>query len=72
MSREYEHAAASLRQLMTAYEVSASELSARTGIDVATIRAVVSGRQKNISTRNMVLFARFFEKKLDELIDSFA
>lgn len=72
MSREYEHAAATLRQLMTAAEVSASELSARTGIDAATIRAVVSGRQKKISTRNMVLFARFFEKKLDELIDSFA
>ena len=72
MSRRYDHADITLRALMEEAGVSAEVLSRRTGISAATIRAILGGRQKSVSTRNMILFARYFGKNLVELVESFA
>ena len=49
--------------------VESSQLSKQTGIDAGTIRHILSGRQRTISTRNMVALARFFGISLRELMD---
>ena len=60
--REYEKAAMELGCWMR-------QLSRQTGIDAGTIRHILSGRQRAISTRNMVALARFFGISLRELMD---
>ena len=56
---------------MREYEKAAMELGCwmQTGIDAGTIRHILSGRQRAISTRNMVALARFFGISLRELMD---
>lgn len=68
--RQYEHAAEKLSHWMEQKKVSVSELSEKLEIDAGVLRAILSGRQKNISTRNMVALARYFDKSLQELIDA--
>ena len=63
--RQYEKAAMELGCWMRERAVE----SKQTGIDAGTIRHILSGRQRAISTRNMVALARFFGVSLRELMD---
>lgn len=63
--RQYEKAAMELGCWMRERAVGSSQLS----IDAGTIRHILSGRQRAISTRNMVALARFFGISLRELMD---
>lgn len=67
--RQYEKAAMELGCWMRERAVVSSQLSRQTGIDAGTIRHILSGRQRAISTRNMVALARFFGISLRELMD---
>ena len=64
--RQYEKAAEKLGCWMRERAVESSQLSKQTA---GTIRHVLSGRQRAISTRNMVALARFFGISLRELMD---
>ena len=67
--RQDEKAAEKLGCWMRERTVGSSQLSRQTGIDAGTIRHILSGRQRAISTRNMVALARFFGVSLRELMD---
>ena len=67
--RQYENAAVRLGCWMRERAVEPSQLSKQTGIDAGTLRHILSGRQRAISTRNMVALARFFGVSLRELMD---
>lgn len=67
--RQYEHAAELLTQWMKEKNVTPVELSGQLQIDAGILRAILSGKQKNISTRNMLSLARYFGKSLQEMID---
>ncbi len=67
--REYEKAAEKLGCWMRERAVESSQLSKQTGIDAGTIRHILSGRQRAISTRNMVALAKFLGIPLRELMD---
>ena len=58
-----------LQLLLREQGMKPEELSLRTGIPLATIRAYLSGKRDAISTRNMLLFAQFFEMPMSELVD---
>ena len=66
---ELEQKAVKLGCWMRERAVGSSQLSRQTGIDAGTIRHILSGRQRAISTRNMVALARFFGVSLRELMD---
>ena len=68
-ARRYERAASVLTELMNERALSAAEIARRLGIDGGILRKILSGRQKSISTRNLLLLARFFDMELNELID---
>lgn len=70
--RQYEHAAELLTQWMKEKNVSAVELSGQLQIDAGILRAILSGKQKNISIRNMLAFSRYFGKSLQEIMDLLA
>lgn len=70
--RTYEHAGTALQRLLDAHGLTPAALSAATGIDAGVLRRILSGRQKSISTRNLVSFSRFFGLSLMELIDLFS
>ncbi len=70
--RQYEHASEILQQWMKQKGVSAAEMAEKLQIDAGILRAILSGRQKNISTRNMILLARYFDISLQNLIDALA
>ncbi len=70
--RTYEHAGTALQRLLDARGLTPAALSAATGIDAGVLRRILSGRQKSISTRNLVSFSRFFGLSLMELIDLFS
>ena len=67
--RQYENAAVRLGCWMRERAVGSSQLARQTGIDAGTLRHILSGRQRAISTRNMVALARFFCDSLGELMD---
>ncbi len=67
--RQYENAAVRLGCWMRERAVGSSQLARQTGIDAGTLRHILSGRQRAISTRNMVALARFFGVSLCELMD---
>ena len=67
--RTYENAGASLQRLLDARGLTAASLAEATGIDAGALRRILSGRQKNISTRNLLAISRFFGLSLMELID---
>ena len=68
-ARSYEQAAAVLTELMESRAVSAAELSRTLEIDAGILRKILTGRQKSISTRNLLLLSRYFDMELRELID---
>ena len=61
-----------LEKLLEETGHSAQELSEVTEIPIATIRGYLSGKRDAISTRNMLLFAQFFQMPMPELVDYFA
>jgi len=67
--RTYEHAAGTLTALLQERGLGAAEFSRETGIDAGVLRAILSGRQKAVSTRNMLTLARYFGRSLAEMID---
>lgn len=68
--RTYEHAAAVLNQWLDERGMTPAEFAREVGIDGGIIRAILSGRKKNISTRNMLLIARFFGVSMRQLVDT--
>ena len=70
--RTYEHAAPVLTALLQERGLGAAEFSRETGIDAGVLRAILSGRQKAVSTRNMLTLSRYFSCSLAEMIDLLA
>lgn len=70
--RQYEKAAELLSRWMRERSVAVRELAGQTGIDPGTLRRILTGRQRAISTRNMLALARFFDIPLQELMDKLA
>lgn len=68
-ARSYEHAAEVLSELLAERSVSAVELSRQLEIDAGILRRILTGRQKSISTRNLLLLSRYFGMELQELMD---
>jgi len=61
-----------LGALLEERKITPQELSKRTDVPIATIRAYLSGRRDAISSRNMLLFAQALEMPMAELIDYLA
>ena len=61
-----------LASLLQTYGRSITDLSAATEIPVATIRGYLNGGRDTISTRNLLLIARFFGMPMSELMDRLA
>ncbi len=61
-----------LEQLLEQTGHTPQELSDATEIPIATIRGYISGKRDAISTRNMFLFAQFFQMPMPQLVDYFA
>ncbi len=61
-----------LGELLEERKITPQELSKRTDVPIATIRAYLSGRRDAISTRNMLLFAQVLEMPMAELVDYLA
>lgn len=70
--RTYENAGAALQRLLDGRGLTPAALAAATGIDTGMLRRILSGRQKSISTRNLLAFSRFFGLSLMELIELFS
>lgn len=58
-----------LQALLVEHNMTQEELSRRTDIPLATIRAYLAGRRPTVSTRNLLLFAQVFELPMSELVD---
>ena len=58
--KNFEHAAEVLSALMEEQGISAAELSRRTEVNAGTIRNIMTGKQKNISTRNVMILSHYF------------
>ena len=67
--RTFESAAPVLSAWMARKELTAAELSRRTGIDAGILRKIMTGRARAVSTRNLMALARFFGCSMQELID---
>ena len=63
--KNFEHAAEVLTALM---DLTAAELSRQTEVNAGTIRNLMTGRQTNISTRNLMTLARYFGMSMEEFI----
>ncbi len=70
--RNYEHAARLMTQWVAERDITAAELSRQTGIDAGILRSVLTGKKKSISTRNLLILARFFGFEMQEMMDLFA
>ena len=66
--KNFEHAAEVLSALMEEQGISAAELSRRTEVDAGTIRNIMTGKQKNISTRNVMILSHYFGMGMEEFI----
>ena len=49
-------------------DLTAAELSRQTEVNAGTIRNLMTGRQTNISTRNLMTLARYFGMSMEEFI----
>lgn len=67
--RTFENAAAALAELLELRGLSPKALAEAVGIDPALVRRILRGKQKRVSTRNLVGFARALDISLAELID---
>ena len=70
--RSYDHAAEVLSAWLDAQGINAAELSRRTDIDAGTLRNILCGRKRSISTRNMMILAHYFGISIRELMERFA
>ena len=70
--RSYKHAAQALGKLMDEKNLTAAELSRQTDIDAGILRNILTGRKTGISTRNIMILARYFGYSMQDLIDLFA
>ena len=68
-ARIYERAAEVLSGFLAEEGITAAELSRRLEIDAGILRRILTGKQKSISTRNLLLLSRYFGMELQELID---
>ena len=66
--KNFEHAAEVLTALMEERDLTAAELSRQTEVNAGTLRTLMTGRQTNISTRNLMTLARYFGMSMDEFI----
>lgn len=66
--KNFEHAAEVLTVLMEERDLTAAELSRQTEVNAGTIRNLMTGRQTNISTRNLMTLARYFGMSMEEFI----
>lgn len=66
--KNFEHAAEVLTALMEERDLTAAELSRQTEVNAGTIRNLMTGRQTNISTRNLMILARYFGMSMEEFI----
>ncbi len=66
--KNFEHAAEVLSALMEEQGISAAELSRRTEVNAGTIRNIMTGKQKNISTRNVMILSHYFGMGMEEFI----
>ena len=66
--KNFEHAAEVLSALMEEQGISAAEQSRRTEVNAGTIRNIMTGKQKNISTRNVMILSHYFGMGLEEFI----
>ena len=66
--KNFEHAAETLTALMEEQGLTAAELARRTEINAGTIRNLMTGRQTNISTRNIMTLAHYFGMGMEEFI----
>ena len=66
--KNFEHAAEVLSALMEEQGISAAELSRRTEVNAGTIRNIMTGKQKNISTRNVMTLSHYFGMVMEEFI----
>ena len=58
-----------LQELLRQHDMTQEELSCRTGIPLATIRAYLGGKRPTISTRNLLLFAQILDLPMSDLVD---
>ncbi len=58
-----------LQELLDQRGMTQEELSHRTDIPLATIRAYLGGKRPTVSTRNLLLFAQTFEFPMSQLVD---
>ena len=68
-ARIYERAAEVLSGFLAEEGITAAELARRLEIDAGILRRILTGKQKSISTRNLLLLSRYFGMELQELID---
>ena len=66
--KNFEPAAEVLSALMEEQGISAAELSRRTEVNAGTIRNIMTGKQKNISTRNVMILSHYFGMGMEEFI----
>ncbi len=68
--RTFEMAGPVLTAWMEERGLSAAELSRRISVDAGILRKIMTGREKNISTRNLMALAKYFDMSMQELIDA--
>ena len=68
--REYDRAGIVMSQWLRDHGMTAADLSRQTGIDAGILRSILSGKRKSISTRNLLLLARYFGLSMRQLIDT--
>lgn len=72
MKRELNHAAEALQRRLDEQQITCAELSRRTLIDAGTLRGIVTGKRKTVSTRVLAALSRYYQITMQELIDEFA
>ena len=70
--RTFEKAAPVLSARMQTRQMTAAELSRQTGIDAGILRKIMTGRERAISTRNLMALARYFGLSMQALMDAFS
>ena len=68
--REYDRAGIVMSQWLRDHGMTAADLSRQTGIDAGILRSILSGKRKSISTRNLLLLARYFGLSMRQFIDT--
>ena len=67
--RVYARAAQVISEWLDKRGMTAADLSRQTEIDAGILRDIMTGRKTSISTRNLLILARFFNLEMQEMID---